>query len=148
MLENKIHQGRKRFIGPKNIFLSSVDWQSSLFAFKFFIKNNTQLQILDNWVYWYCDGDLEVARPYLNVLGTTNFNDSNYTIMDFQPEPFWTKSINNLLQPALDGDFDTLKLQVLDAIGDIPGELSKTFHLVMGEEKIELHFFLQKDYIG
>jgi hypothetical protein len=148
MLENKKYHGRRRFIGPSNVFLSTVDWQSRMFAFKLFIKNSTQLQILDNLVYWHCNGDLELSRPFFSVLGTANIQDNNYAVQDFPPGPFWTKSINNLFVPALNGDFDTLKLQVLGAIGDIPGEFDKSFHLVMGDEKIELHFFLQKDYIG
>jgi hypothetical protein len=30
----------------------------------------------------------------------------------------------------------------------IPPEIDENFHFVVDEEKIELHFFLQKDYIS
>ena len=137
-----------RFIGPHHLFLNSENWQSKIFEFKSLIRSNTQFQLLDNLIYWQCDRGLNACTPFLAAIGTNSFEHSEIKVMDVEAAPFWTKIIKDSPGSPLEWDFDTLKLKVVDILKEIPPQFDKSFHLVMGDEKIELHFFLQKDYIG
>lgn len=50
-------------------------------------------------------------------------------------------------ESAFEIDFETLKARASDLMGVITHRLEDTFHIVSDGLNLELHFFIQKDYI-
>lgn len=144
---SKKNRGRMRFIGSPAISINSKNWQSAYFEFKSFIRDNTQYQLVDNLIYWHCNMELSECFPMIAVLGPPVEIDRKVIVQDSAPGPYWVESLDPSIS-IIDKSFDALKPQIFSVLETIPPEMGKTFHLVMNEKKIELHFFLQKDYIG
>jgi hypothetical protein len=142
----KKQRGRMRFLKIPDIQLDSKDWLSRISSYKSFIRSKTQYQFIDNKIYWQCDGVLDKFSPLIAVLGTASGTQGELTTEDWEQGPYWAMSLGPTY--AYTFDLDSLKTQISTILRGIPEELGKKFHLVMEEEKIELHFFLQKDYIG
>ncbi len=140
----KCDRGRQRFLGNTKIEIESNNWMSQIFAFKSLIRSQTQYQLIDNKVYWDCDRSLDNCVPMLAIIGTPVEHDPSFIIQDFEAGSFWIKS----LPFHQDFVFPELKTQIISVLPEIPLEMGQNFHLVIDDEKIELHFFLQKDYIG
>jgi hypothetical protein len=145
MLE-KSYRGRMRFLGAPEISLESEFWLSQTYAFKTFIRESTNYQIIDNGIYWLCNFDLTQTIASVCILGTPKEIERKVIMIDQNPGDFWKCQIEVNGEKLV--TLDDLKLKILPILASIPPEMDPNFHLVMNEEKIELHFFLQKDYIG
>jgi hypothetical protein len=140
----KQSRGRMRFIGAPEIDLYSENWQSHIFEFKSYLRAHTQYQFIDSKVYWECDRDLKQAIPLLAIIGSSSPLERNVKILEIEAGPYWSKSLSTVFN----FDFNSIKSQIKSVLLDLPPEMGNIFHLVLNDEKIELHFFLQKDYIG
>jgi hypothetical protein len=142
----KKYRGRMRFLKIPDIRLDSNDWHSRILNFKSFIRSHSQFQFIDNKIYWESQGALDTFIPLIAVIGAELGKVGEITVEDWEQGPYWTLSLESSF--AYTFDLDSLKTQISTILREIPEELGKKFHLVIEEEKIELHFFLQKDYIG
>lgn len=143
----KKNRGRMRYIGSPSISIDSKIWQSAFFEFKSFIRDNTQYQLVDNLIYWHCNMELSECFPMIAVIGTPVETHRKVIVEDSDPGPYWVKGLDPAVS-IIDMNFEALKPMIKSVLETIPPQMGKSFHLVMNDEKIELHFFLQKDYIG
>ena len=144
MLE-KVH-GRMRFIADPTIYLESKTWQSQYFNFKHRIRTHSNYQIIDQRTFWLCNAQFLKSIPMVPVIGAPAPLDFATLTFDTEMGPYWVEQLEST--EALSGNLVVIETQVLGVLSKIPPELAKNFHLVIEEEKIELHFFLEKDYIG
>jgi hypothetical protein len=140
------YRERMRFLGTADIFLNTENWHSKISEFKSFIRKNTNYQLIDNRVYWQCNPDLSECIPLLGVIGTPMVLDRPVVLVDTESGRYWVREIDFF--SIYNATFDSIRPQIISILETIPPQMGKIFHLVMDEEKIELHFFLEKDYIG
>jgi hypothetical protein len=141
----KKYRSRTRFIGALDISLNSRDWLSKIFEFKELIRSNSQYQFVDNKIYWHLNRKLKRSSPYLSIIGSQALLGPNISVIDEEEMAYWAVPFDFDLYSL---SFDSLELALISALVKIPPEMDENFHLVVEEEKIELHFFLQKDYIS
>ena len=138
---------RKRFIKTLP-FINFDNYLSELQKLKEFIAQHSLLQIVGNKVYVKFDEDQSISLM-LEVIGVP-YNRSATAPVLFDLNP-----IEVLIHKIQDMDLFTIDLQTLLAKKDsIVWALKKNdrlkspiYHIVVENEKIELHFFGQKDYI-
>jgi hypothetical protein len=147
MLEKKYSE-RMRFISASNIHLNSILWQQQVYELKSYLRQNSQYQLNDYKIYWSCDFELNNCIAEISVLGPDTELPSDLKTYNQEAGNFWIAKLPSSTFNSYFFDFDSLKPEILMILENIPGEIGKKFHLVMDDEKIELHFFLEKDYIG
>lgn len=150
MLKNileKKYRGRMRFLAAPNISLDANNWQAACFEFKSFVRDNTQYQLVDNLIYWHCNTELSQCFLMIPVLGPPVELNHQAVLYDIEKGPYWIARLDPSIS-LLEMGFEPVKAQVISVLKTILPEMGKNFHLVMDDKKIELHFFLQKDYIG
>jgi hypothetical protein len=142
-----VTSGRKRFL--KSAPLADIyEWQNAVSVLKNFLFQHTSFQIVSEKIY------LEVHDPgsmsvMLEVIGVPTMPEkSAYFIADVEGGPLF-------LHEQAHGDLFTLDFKELfftskvikEALNVGENQLSAIFHIVFDDEKIEFHFFRQKDYI-
>ena len=148
----KINFGRKRFLKtePLNDFLN---WMTHLAELKKFISNQSGFQIVGKKVYFEMSSPsinpimmLDVIGPPIpleqNSLVLTDIEKCDRLVNKILDQDIFTMDQDSLLKTAW-----SLKKSLMGPNLKEEGELSPIFHIVFNEEKIELHFFRQKDYI-
>ena len=144
--------GRRRFLklAPMADF---SNWMTYLAEFKSLISDQSGYQIVGRKVYFEMSSKSVAPRMMLEVIGVPAPVDQNAIVMmDLENIDLLVhkqKEVN-----LFSVDLDQLLLtswglkRTLDATFSKRGEeLSPFFHIVFNHDKIELHFFRQKDYI-
>jgi hypothetical protein len=149
----EIPQGRKRFLKTKN--LEDINnWPSHLAEIKNILSLHSNFQIVGNQVYFEVVSRDSTPQMLLEVIGAPipleqyalslidtavctslvyQFSDINLFNTDFE----------SLLETSWN-----LYEEILRGVTEKPGsKLLEFFHIVLNDDKIELHFFRQKDYI-
>lgn len=150
----KIHRERKRFL--KTLPLQDpAEWLSQLAALKEWLFRESSFQIVGTKVYFEISTlDLEAKpRMMLEVVGIPLLTqDNSLELID--------QEACDVFVHKLEGDLFHLEWSELihgarALAGPLENTLAKSgatalcgvFHIVYNNEKIELHFFSQKDYI-
>lgn len=145
--------GRRRFIKTAAISDSAFEnWLSQLAVLKKNLIEQTNLQIVGDKVFWEIDSEAQKASLMLEVIGVplsrTQSLDYALSLQDLGEGEFL---VHRLGKEGLFGlDFPTLMLQagkIHQALTKSRSKISHLFHIVFDNDKIELHFFEQKDYI-
>ncbi|MDD4975443.1 MAG: hypothetical protein PHY93_13875 [Bacteriovorax sp.] len=148
----KMNQGRKRFLktGPLKDF---NNWLTYLAELKSFLSLQSGFQIVGGKVYFELSSEDQFPKMMLEVIGLPISLEQNALILaDLE-------SLDVLAHKLLGFDIFTLDFDQLLKIAwglkrtleaslkKQQGDLSAIFHIVFDHDKIELHFFRQKDYI-
>ena len=148
----KINQGRKRFIKTHPI-IDFNNWMSCLTELKSFLSLESGFQIVGSQVHFEISSEGEGPKMMLEVIGPPIPLDQKALVLcDLECLEVLIYKIPGLNLFTLDFD-QLLKTswglkRTLDAsFLDRPGKLLAIFHIVFNHDKIELHFFRQKDYI-
>lgn len=142
----KIFSGRKRFI--KTLPLAHPeDWATDLLFLKNFLNRETNLQLVGSKTY--LESSPEGLSLMLEVIGVPSIPDQKgLKLADLEEGDVLVHAIPDLDLFSL--DFEGLLLtssSIYKALSLGESKLSAVFHIVFDYEKIELHFFRQKDYI-
>lgn len=148
----KIHVGRKRFIKTPPLKDPS-EWLAELAGLKDFLATSTSFQIVGHKVYFEISMDDPAPRLMLEVLGVPVALDQNNLVLADQ------EATDELVHRLEGGDLFGIDLdQLIATAKTLQQSLKNTllrsnsgicdlFQIVYDNEKIELHFFIQKDYI-
>lgn len=136
----KIQWVRKRFV-ESEVLLSLGSWFDESFKLKEFIKLNSNFQLVGDKTIVKFDLKTSRANILVEVLGIPKIN---LKIIDYEPCDLL---IYQCPETAFLLDFDALKARALDLMGGISLQLEEHFHIVSDGPNLELHFFIQKDYI-
>lgn len=142
----KIVSGRKRFI--KTAPLKNPDeWASELLLLKDLLFLHTSFQIVGTRVYLESFSEqlslmLEVVGVPLNpdqkTLKVVDRGECEVFVYEVQGQDLFNLDLQGLL---------AISKSISMAILKSGTKLTSAFHIVFDNEKIELHFFSQKDYI-
>ncbi len=149
----EIPQGRKRFLKAKN--LEDIhNWLSHLAEIKNILSLHSNFQIVGNQVYFEVVSKDSTPQMMLEVIGVpipleryalSLIDTANCTSLIYQFSDI------NLFNSDFEGLLETswnLYEEVTKGVSERPGsKLLEFFHIVLNDDKIELHFFRQKDYI-
>jgi hypothetical protein len=144
-----IHRGRKRFIKTSPM-VDFVNWMSLLAELKNFLSNQSSFQIVGNNVYFEFTSLTLPPKMMLEVIGPpVSLEKDAWQLADQESSQAFVGAIVgldvfNMDQGELLASVKALKEALL---ADYPSELSEIFQIVFNHNKIELHFFRQKDYI-
>lgn len=148
----KIKQGRRRFLKTEPM-VDFNNWQGHLAQLKSFLSLQTGFQIVGGKVYFELDLENSTPRMMLEVIGPPiPLEQNNLVLADFEASDVLVHKLSGF--DLFTMDFDQLLLtsrglkRTLEAsFLNRADELSAIFHIVYDYDKIELHFFSQKDYI-
>ncbi len=147
----KTEHGRKRFLKTQAI-PDPNNWMGLLSEIKNFISLQSGLQIVGNSIYFELFSPNISPSLMLEVLGSAILEQNSFVLMDLE-------NCEILVHKLQDFDLFTLDFdQLFQTSWDIKRrlesnfikngvDLSNFFHIVFNHDKIELHFFRQKDYI-
>ena len=145
-------QGRKRFL-KTTAFSDFNNWLGHLAELKHYLGQKSGLQIVGNKVYFEINPDASVPTMMLEVLGPpvkldradlvlADYEESSLLVYRLLGQNLFNMDYEQLLMTSL-GVKQSLAASEMDqAVG-----LADIFHIVFDNDKIELHFFSQKDYI-
>ncbi|MBC7540757.1 MAG: hypothetical protein H7281_18195 [Bacteriovorax sp.] len=148
----KMNQGRKRFLKTQPI-LDINNWQAYLAELKSFLSLESGFQIVGGKVYFEMSVESEAPKMMLEVIGLPIPLEQNALVLaDLDCGEVLVHKLTGLDLFCLDFDqlFKTswgLKWTLEASFRKQADELSAIFHIVFDHDKIELHFFRQKDYI-
>jgi hypothetical protein len=148
----KIKQGRKRFIKTQTIN-DFINWPTYLYELKSLISKESALQIVDRKVFFEIESGCQNPKLMLEVVGLPiPLNQFNLSISDYEAcelliHKLTGQDIFGMDYEALLETSQGLKRALEASFGKEQGKLSSIFHIVFNQDKIELHFFGQKDYI-
>jgi len=134
---------RRRFIQSEAL-LGLESWFDVSEKLKEIIKTDSTFQLVGDKTILSLDSkDLKSqnAHVLVEVLGIPKIN---LKIKDLEPCELL---IYQCPEAAFSVDFETLKARALDMMGVIKLPLEDHFHIVSDGLNLELHFFIQKDYI-
>lgn len=147
----KFHVGRKRFL--KISLENPSDWLAQLARLKDFIAIESSFQVVGNKIYFEISMEPGTTKMMLEVLGPPVAIDQKELILA-------DRDANEVLVHHLEGvdlfgiDYDQLlktakglQRGLKNSLMDSNTDICDIFHIVYDNEKIELHFFIQKDYI-
>jgi len=148
----KIKQGRKRYIKTQAINDFS-NWPTYLIELKALISRESALQIVDRLVFFEIESECQNPKIMLEVAGLPiPHGPFNLSIRDYEAcdvlihkltgQDIFTMDYESLLETSR-----SLKRALEATFNKEQGKLSNIFHIVLSQDKIELHFFGQKDYI-
>ena len=142
----KIHYGRRRFLKSEPL-ANPEDWLLRINQLKSFISHNSKLQVVGHASTLECSEGRVCAM--LEVIGKPFKTDQDAVhISDFEEHDLLVFEIEHFDLFSI--DFDKIMLisaSILKALSKKEDKPSSNFHLVIDQQKIELHFFSQKDYI-
>lgn len=148
----KIHGGRKRFIKTQPI-TDFNNWPSHLAHLKRFLSQESSLQIVGRKIYFEMSPKESAPKMMLEVIGLpislehnalflADLEVSDVLIHKLVGLDLFTLDFEELLKTG-----QGLKGTIGAAFRQQEDELSDIYHIVFDHDKIELHFFRQKDYI-
>ena len=147
----KTKQGRKRFIKSQPI-KDLNNWMGLLSDLKNFLSINSSFQIIGNSVYFEMSPMIPEPVMMLEVIGPAVVDQNGLALMDLESGESFVHSLQG--QDLFTFEFDQLLLSSKELMRTLEinfkrknDELSPFFHIVFNHDKIELHFFRQKDYI-
>lgn len=131
---------RSRFIQSEalNKFESWFDISEKL---KDQIKTDSTFQLVGDKTMLTIDTKTQTSHVLVEVLGIPKVG---FKIIDQEPCELL---IYSFPESAFEIDFDTVKARASDLMGVITHRLEDSFHIVSDGLNLELHFFIQKDYI-
>lgn len=147
----KTKQGRKRFLKSEPM-KDLINWMELLSELKNFLSIESSFQIVGNSVYFEMSPKISDPVMMLEVIGPAVVDQNGLVLMDLESG----ESLIHKLQghDLFSFDFDQLLLSSKELMRTLElnfkkknDELSPFFHIVFNHDKIELHFFRQKDYI-
>jgi hypothetical protein len=136
----KIAWLRRRFIQSEAL-LGLESWFDVSEKLKELIKTDSTFQLVGDKTILSLDSKSQNAHVLVEVLGIPKIN---LKIVDHEPCELL---IYQCPETAFSIDFATLKARALDLMGVIKLPLEDHFHIVSDGLNLELHFFIQKDYI-
>jgi hypothetical protein len=133
---------RKRFIQTSNE-IELTNWQFELGELKKFLIQQTGLQIVSDCLYFEFDSDGKRAKLKLEVIGLpAPLNSEKFDLVDIGPCQALVHEIVG--HDIFNLDFESLIM----SCNGLKEKLRATIlQICLREEKIELLFFNQKDYI-
>ena len=131
---------RRRFI-QSEILLDLESWFDVSEKLKEISKTDSTFQLLGDKSIMSMDSKTQNAYVLVEVLGIPKIN---YKVVDLEPCELL---IYQYPQTAFDIDLVTLKARALSLMSVIMTPLEDHFHIVSDGLNLELHFFIQKDYI-
>lgn len=148
----KLKEGRKRFIKTPPLPDFS-HWQQHLAELKSQLAKNSHFQIVGNKIYFEMAMKGSAPRMMLPVIGPPMpFLENNLVLSDWENHEIWVHKLLGIDIFSADLDHilkakEALKSPLEASFRHHGGELADIFHIVFNDNKIELHFFSQKDYI-
>lgn len=136
----KIAWLRRRFIQSEAL-LGLESWFDVSEKLKEIIKTDSSYQLVGDKTILRMDSKSQNAHVLVEVLGIPKIN---LKTIDVEAGELL---IYQCPETAFSIDFDNLKARALDLMGVINLQLEDHFHIVSDGLNLELHFFIQKDYI-
>lgn len=149
---NKIKQGRKRFIKTQKI-IDFINWPTYLLELKSIISKESALQIVGSGIFFEISSEGQNPKLMLEVLGLPiPLNNFGLTLSDYEGQNVFIHKLigHDIFSIDYVGLLEATKSikKALEASFEKEEEkLASIFHIVFNLDKIELHFFRQKDYI-
>lgn len=131
---------RKRFIQSEALerFESWFDISEKL---KNQIKTDSTFQLVGDKTEISINLKTGISHVLVEVLGIPK---DGFKILDQEPHELL---IYACPETSFEIDFESIKARASDLMGVITHRLEDTFHIVSDGLNLELHFFIQKDYI-
>ena len=148
----KIKQGRKRYIKTQTIY-DFINWPTYLIELKSLISKESALQIVDKLIFFEIESGCQNPKIMLEVVGLPtplvqfNLSISDYEACDVLIHKLTGQNIFEMDYETLLETSERLKKALEASFDNERDKLSNIFHIVFNQDKIELHFFGQKDYI-
>ena len=147
----KTKPGRKRFLKTQPI--KDLDnWMGLLSELKNFLSIESSYQIVGSSVYFEMSPNGPDPVMMLEVIGPAVVDQNGLALMDLESEESLVHKLHG--QDLFSLNFHQLLLSSKELMKSLEinfkrknDELSPFFHIVFNHDKIELHFFRQKDYI-
>lgn len=136
----KISWQRRRFI-PSKALLDIHNWMDEREHLKESILNDSTFQVLGQKSVIEVNSVDFSARVLIEVVGIPKTELKSFDLEACDVLVFAVDS------EALDLSFLELNSKAREILNGIAQPLSKTYHIVVEGAKLELHFFMQKDYI-
>lgn len=148
----KIHIERRRFLKTAPL-IDPLEWLTELSILRDFVRIESNFQIVGSKVYFEISKGSDRPRMMIEVVGVP------LTLEHKTPELLDQESCEILVHKLEDKDLFNLDLERLmltaralyksvdGLLRSSDSALGEVFHIVYDNEKIELHFFSQKDYI-
>jgi hypothetical protein len=131
---------RKRFIQSEALD-KLEDWLDVSEKLKNQIKTDSTFQLVGDKTVVSINSVTQIGHVLVEVLGIPKVGLKH---IDQEPCEFLLYSCP---ESAFDIDFETIKARAIDLMGVITHRLEDSFHIVSDGLNLELHFFIQKDYI-
>ena len=131
---------RRRFI-QSEILPNLESWFDISEKLKELSKTDSTFQLLGDKSIIAIDKNSQNSHVLVEVLGIPKVN---LNVVDFEPCELL---IYQYPQTAFSIDFETVKARALNLMSVITTPLEDHFHIVSDGLNLELHFFIQKDYI-
>ena len=131
---------RRRFIQSEAL-LDLGSWFDVSEKLKEISKTDSTFQLIGDKSIMALDSKSENAYVLVEVLGIPKIN---LKIVDLEACELFVYQCS---ETAFSVDFETLKTRALDLMSVIKLPLEDHFHIVSDGLNLELHFFIQKDYI-
>lgn len=128
-----------------------MDWLKELASMKDLLARESHLQIVGSKVYWEVEArsGQDQIRLMLEVIGIPTNPDQNVLeICDMESGEMLVYGLSSDLFHTGLGELLKKSRELYQSLEKmIQGPLAPKFHIAYDHEKIELHFFSQKDYI-
>lgn len=147
-----VNFGTKRFLKTQPL-PDFRNWLSDLASLKVLIEEETAFQIVGEKIYFEVSALKPVPALMLSVIGLPRGLEKKPLILcDLSYESVLVYRFQN--KDIFEADPEQLLRESLELRGTLQakldqdgGKLADIFHIVFDYDKIELHFFRQKDYI-
>lgn len=136
----KSAQLRKRFIQSEALDNNESGFDVSE-KLKDQIKTDSTFQIVGDKTIFRINPKTQISHVLVEVLGIPKVG---FKILDLEPCELLVYSCP---ESAFEIDIEALKARAADLMGVITHRLEDSFHIVFNGLNLELHFFIQKDYI-
>lgn len=134
----KKNWGRRRFV-KKEITGDLYLWDEAAYELREQILTSTNLQIVGPKTILQFEKDK--IYVLIEILGLPV---KELTLVDFEEK---TVLIYHCPESVFEADFKSMRSRAREIQQKIPNPVEEFYHLVLDNHKIELHFFMQKDYI-
>lgn len=105
------------------------------------IKTDSTFQLIGDKTTISINSKTQIGHVLVEVLGIPK---DGFRIFDQEPCELL---LYTCPETSFEIDFETVKARAADLMGVITHRLEDTFHIVSDGLNLELHFFIQKDYI-
>lgn len=105
------------------------------------IKTDSTFQLVGDKTIISFNPKTQIGHVLVEVLGIPKVG---FKLLDIEPCELL---VYNCPESAFEIDFEAIKARASDLMGVITHRLEDSFHIVFNGSNLELHFFIQKDYI-